>query len=108
MTAKKDGRHYLAEIHEILTEAKPKLPDPAMQEKVEELQERGERVSKKLFLKTQGGTTLAEKARTQAGDLQQKLQDGSDDGEVKEAFDALSESLEFFVHRAETMIIRMT
>lgn len=108
MAEKKDGRHYLTEIQEILTEVKPELPEVGMQEKVDELLQRGDKVQKKLFLKTQGGTTTATEAREQVDELEANIDGGANEEEIKQSFDKLVEKLEFFIHRAETMVIRMT
>lgn len=103
----KDGRHYLADVMEVLTAAGPKL-DAGRQQKIEDLKVRGERVQKKLFLKTQGGTDLAAKAADIATKLQGEVAAGAPEADINKTFDELVEALEFFVHRAETLIIRMT
>jgi len=103
----KDGRHYLADINEVLAAVGPKL-DAGQQAKIEELTTRGERVQKKLFLKTQGGTDLAAKAADIATKLKSEVDAGAPQDDVNKTFDELVEALEFFIHRAETLVIRMT
>jgi hypothetical protein len=104
---KKDGRHYLADINQVFTDVGPKL-DAAKQEKIAELTVRGEKVQKKLFLKTQGGTDLAAKAAGIADTLKSEVDAGAPEADVTKTFDELVEALEFFIHRAETLVIRMT
>jgi hypothetical protein len=103
----KDGRHYLADINDVFTAVGPKL-DAGKQQQIEDLKVRGERVQKKLFLKTQGGTDLAAKSAGIAAKLQSEVDSGAPEADVNKTFDELVEALEFFIHRAETLIIRMT
>lgn len=103
----KDGRHYLEDINNVFAAVGSKL-DAASQQKIEELKDRGQRVQKKLFLKTQGGTDLAAKAADIATKLKSEVDAGASEADVHKTFDELVEALEFFIHRAETLIIRMT
>jgi hypothetical protein len=103
----KDGRHYLTDVTAVLAAVGPKL-DAGRQAKIEELTTRGERVQKKLFLKTQGGTDLAAKAADIATKLQGEVDAGAPEADINKTFDELVEALEFFIHRAETLVIRMT
>lgn len=103
----KDGRHYLEDINNVLEAIGSKL-DAARQQRVEELKGRGQRVQKKLFLKTQGGTDLAAKAADIAAKLKSEVDADASEADVHKTFDELVEALEFFIHRAETLIIRMT
>ncbi len=103
----KDGRHYLADVTGVLAAIGPKL-DATRQRKIEEFGTRGERVQKKLFLKTQGGTDLAAKTADIATKLQSEVDAGAPEADINKTFDELVEALEFFIHRAETLIIRMT
>jgi hypothetical protein len=105
--AAKDGRHYLEDINGVLDAVGSKLDAPR-QQKIEELQARGQRVQKKLFLKTQGGTDLAAKAAEIATRLQSEVDADAPQADINKTFDELVEALEFFIHRAETLVIRMT
>ncbi len=72
----KDGRHYLEDINNVFAAVGSKLDAPR-QQKISELQARGERVQKKLFLKTQGGTDLAAKAAELATKLRSEVDAGA-------------------------------
>ena len=69
---------------------------------------RSKRVQKKLFLKTQSGTDLAAKAADIATKLKSEVDARAPEADIHKTFDELVEALELFVHRAETLIFRMT
>jgi len=121
---REDGRDYTVQAAEILTkinEELDKLVDRLGAERVKEWQTTLKTfiadiplIQKKLFLKTQGGTTWAKEALEKVQALEQVLK-GASESSSEEAVKALDESiaevkkvLGGLIEKAKTLVIRMT
>jgi len=124
-TAKRDGRHIITDTVETLNRLHDELPSlsdqleagriPDWQARMKALVDDTPLIMKKLFLKTQGGTMLAQKSLNQAKALDRLIREGIQDKSpaeatqaVEEAIQSLEKELGAFIHKAKTHVIRMT
>ncbi len=120
-----DGRHHTAQAVEILNKVRNDLPGlagkldaaqiPVWEEKIKALVDDTPLIMEKLFLKTQGGTHLAEVSLEKVRALESVVAQGFQDKSVADATKAVGDAVEAvekefgaFIHKAKTHVIRMT
>lgn len=120
-----DGRHHTTQAVEILNKVHNELPGlageldagqiPVWQGKIKALVDDVPLIMEKLFLKTQGGTHLAEVSLEKVKELESAVRQGIQDKAVADATKAVEDAVEAvekefgtFIHKAKTHVIRMT
>ena len=120
-----DGRHHTTQAVEILNKVHDELPGlvakldaaqiPVWQGKLKALVDDVPFIMEKLFLKTQGGTHLAEVSLEKVKELGSVVEQGIQGKAVADATKAVGEAVEAvekefgaFIHKAKTHVIRMT
>jgi hypothetical protein len=124
-TKRLDGRHYIAQMVEILNRVSGELPGlagqldatqiPVWQGQIKALVDDAPIIVEKLFVKTQGGTDLAKEALAHVQALEAAVEQGikglspaEATTTVGAAMEVVNKELGFFIHKAKTTIIRMT
>ncbi len=122
---RKDGRHITTEGAEILTKLSDELPGlagkldatkiPGWQEKIKALVDDVPIIMEKLFLKTQGGTHMAQLALDKVKALDEAVKNGIEGLSVADATRAVEQAMEEMVkdlsaliEKTKSHIIRMT
>lgn len=122
---RKDGRHLTTESAEILTKLSAELPGlagkldaaqiPQWQEKIKGLVDDVPVIMEKLFLKTQGGTHMAQLALDKVKALDATVREGiaglsvaDATQKVQSAMDEMVKDLGALIDKTKSHIIRMT
>jgi hypothetical protein len=120
-----DGRHITTEAAEILTKLHDELPGlagkldaakiPVWQEKIKALVDDVPIIMEKLFLKTQGGTHMAQLALEKVKALEEAVKQGIQGlsaaeatEKVDKAMEEMAEDLGALIEKTKSHIIRMT
>ena len=120
-----DGRHITTEAAEILGKLRDALPGlagkldaaqiPGWQEKIKALVDDVPVIMEKLFLKTQGGTHMAQLALDKVKALEEAVKQGIQGlsaadatQKVEQAFEEMVKDLGALIEKTKSHIIRMT
>jgi hypothetical protein len=122
---RKDGRHIVTECEEILSKLYSELPGlagkldsakiPVWQQKIKTLTDAVPIIMEKLFLKTQGGTHMAQHSLDTVKAVEDAVRQGIqglsvDDAtrKVEEAMEVMANNLGALIEKTKAHIIRMT
>jgi len=122
---RRDGRHITTESAEILTKLSDELPGlagkldaaqiPGWQEKIKALVDDVPVIMEKLFLKTQGGTHMAQLALDKVKALEEAVKQGIQGlsaadatQKVEQAMEEMVKDLSALIEKTKSHIIRMT
>jgi len=122
---RRDGRHITTESAEILTKLSDELPGlagkldaaqiPGWQEKIKALVDDVPVIMEKLFLKTQGGTHMAQLALDRVKALEEAVKQGIQGlsaadatQKVEQAMEEMVKDLSALIEKTKSHIIRMT
>lgn len=99
-----DGREYIADLINQLTENKEKISEAVGAEAVDKMIEGFNSIAKKFYLKTQAGTESAKECL----DLFAEVIAAIDGGDVAAKFESFAGPANTFITTATNLVIRMT